>query len=154
MDFWDVIKQRHCTRSFNSEREVNDDLINKVIEAAKMAPSAGNMQDWRFKVVRDENIKQQLAQAALNQTFISQAPVVIVISSDLKVAQNHYGQRGVELYSIQDVSAASQNLFLACIALGLSACWIGAFNEQQVSQILNLPKTWRPMVIMPIGYKK
>jgi nitroreductase len=72
MDFWDVIKNRHCARSFDKDRQVSDELVNKIITAAKMAPSAGNMQDWRFKVVRAENLKQQLVQAALNQAFITQ----------------------------------------------------------------------------------
>lgn len=154
MDFWQVIKKRHCARSFDSDRDVSDELINKVISAAKRAPSAGNMQDWRFKVVRDPGTKKQLAQAALGQIFIAQAPVIIVVCSDLGVAEQYYGERGVNLYAIQDIAAASQNLFLACVALGLSACWVGAFNENEVKNILNLPKSWRPMVIIPVGHEK
>jgi len=153
MDFWQVIKNRHCTRSFNQERDVSDELLNKVISAAKMAPSAGNMQDWRFKVVREQTTKEKLAQAAFEQMFIAQAPIVAVICSDLEVAQMYYGQRGVNLYAIQNIAAAAQNLFLACIAERLGACWVGAFNEEKVSQILQLPQSWRPMVIMPIGYQ-
>lgn len=154
MDFWEVIKKRHCTRSFDADREVSDEIINKLIEAAKMAPTAGNMQDWSFNIIKDKETKEKLVQAALGQKFINEAPIVIVISSDLDVARKHYGDRGVNLYSIQDVAVAAENLFLACTALELSTCWVGAFNEDEVKEILNLSENLRPMVILPIGYKK
>ena len=155
MEFGEVIKQRHCTRSFNLERQVSDEMIAKIITAAKMAPSAGNMQDWRFTIIREAEIKQKIVEATSfgKQKFIAEAPVIIVVSSDLTVADENYGERGVSLYSIQDVAAACENLFLACINEGLSTCWVGAFDETKLKSSLNLPDNWRPMVALPIGYK-
>ncbi len=153
MDFWQVLKNRHCVRKFSSE-EVAEEDIEKLLAAAKMGPTAGNMQDWRFQVVKNKETKKKLAAAALEQNFIAQAPVVLVISSDLKVAQRHYAERGLELYSIQDVAIAAEHIFLAAIEMGLATCWVGAFTEEEVKEILDLPAQERPMVIMPVGYEK
>lgn len=151
-DFWEVLKKRHCTREFDPKKEVEDEKIEKILEAAKMAPSAGNMRDWHFEVVKDSDKKIKIAQAALGQMFIAEAPVVIVVCSDLKIAEEHYGERGVSLYSAQDSAAACQNLFLAATALDLGACWVGAFDEREVRNILELPEHIRPLVIVPVGY--
>lgn len=153
-DFWEVLKKRHSTRKFDSEKEVEEEKIKKILEAGKMAPSAGDMRDWHFEVVKDSAKKTQIAQAALGQMFVDQAPVVIVVCSDLKIAEEHYGERGVNLYSAQDTAAAAENMFLACIALDLAACWVGAFDEREVREALELPEHIRPLVIMPVGYEK
>jgi len=153
-DFWEVLEKRHCTREFDSEKEVDEKKIERIIEAAKMAPSAGNMRDWHFEVIRESEKKLKVAQAALGQMFITEAPVVIVVCSDLKIAKEHYGERGVNLYAIEDVAAATENMFLAAVALGLSASWVGAFDEREVRKILELPEHIRPLVIMPLGYAK
>jgi nitroreductase len=87
----------------------------------------------------------------LNQGFISQAPVVIVVWTNSEQVSS-YGRRGVELYSIQDAGAAVQNMLLAIHALGLASCWTGAFDEASVSEILELPGNLRPVAIVPIGY--
>ena len=153
-DFWEVLKKRHCTREFDSQKEVEDEKIERIIEAAKMAPSAGGMRDWHFEVVKDSAKKTKLAQAALGQMFIAEAPVVIVVCSDLKIAEEHYKERGVNLYSIQDAAVACQNLFLAATALDLAACWVGAFDEKEVKNTLEIPEHIRPLVILPVGYAK
>lgn len=152
MEFWEVLKKRHCTRQFDSQKQVSEDQINKLLEAAKLAPSAGSIQDWHFEVIKDEEKKSKIGQAAFGQMFLAQAPIVIICCSNLDKAAEHYGDRGINLYSIQDVAAATENLFLAAIDLGLSACWIGAFNEDKLREILGLSKNIRPMTIMPIGY--
>lgn len=154
MDFWQVLKKRHCVRKFDPRKEVNKEQIDKLLEAAQLAPSAGNMQDWRFAVVKDQKIKNKIAEAALSQNFIAQAPVVIIISSDLEVAKDHYNKRGVELYAIQDVAVAAEHIFLAATEMGLASCWVGAFEEKEIKEILDLPQHYRPMVILPIGYVK
>lgn len=151
-DFWEVLKKRHCAREFDSKKEVEDEKVEKILEAAKMAPSAGDMRDWHFEVVKDSDKKIKIAQAALGQMFIAEAPVVIVVCSDLKIAEEHYEERGVNLYSIQDAAAACQNLFLACTALDLSACWVGAFDEREVRNVLEIPENVRPLIIVPVGY--
>lgn len=154
MEFFEVIKKRHCTRSFDPDKEISQDNLDKIIEAGKSAPSAGGIYPTDFAIAKDQKQKESLAQAALGQNFISKAPVVIVIFADLEKTAQKYGEKGRNLYAIQDSAAATENIFLAAIALGLSACWVGAFDEEKVQKILNLSSHHRPLTIMPVGYAK
>ncbi len=148
--FIDVIKTRRSIRSFLPD-EIPDATIAQIITAGTMAPTAGNMQAWHFHVVREEYLRRKLAEAALGQRFIAQAPVVIVVCADLLRARSAYGNRGVELYSIQDAAAATQNMLLSIHAMDLGACWVGAFDENAVIDLLDLPSRYRPLTIMPLG---
>jgi nitroreductase len=150
MEVFEAIKTRRSVRRYTAE-PVSEDLIEKIIEAGKAAPSAGNLQSRDFFVTENKELKKRLAAAALNQIFISQAPVVIVVCTNSKQISS-YGQRGTDLYAVQDASAAAQNMLLAIHALGLASCWIGAFDEASVSEILELPGNLRPVAILPIGY--
>ncbi|MEM3737417.1 MAG: nitroreductase family protein [Candidatus Bathyarchaeia archaeon] len=151
MDLFEAIQGRRSIRAFTA-KDVPDDMVLKLIDAARMAPSAGNVQPWEFIVVRDNRYKDSLATAALGQSFISEAPVVVVVCADLERASWAYGQRGKTLYCIQDTAAATQNLLLAAYGLGLGACWVGAFDENLTKKILTIPDRYRPVAIIPIGY--
>jgi nitroreductase len=151
MNIFEAIFGRRSVRKFKKE-EIDERLIGLMLFCATQAPSAGNTQDWVFIVVKDEEIKRKLAKAALDQDFIAEAPVVIVACSDLKKISLRYEERGERLYSAQDVAAATQNLMLAAYALGLGSCWVGAFDEEEVKFILELPENIRPLVIIPVGY--
>jgi nitroreductase len=139
-------------RSFDQARDVPPETVTKLIEAAVRAPSAGNCQPWHFCVVREQETKRALAQAALNQWFLSEAPIVVVACTDPERSAARYGDRGRYLYSVQDTAAATQNLLLAAVASGLSACWVGAFDEEAASRALDLPAHLRPVAIVPIGH--
>lgn len=152
MDFFEVIKKRHCVRSFDQTREVADEQIKQIIEAGRRAPSAGGIYPVNFAVVREQGKKDKLAEASFGQRFVALAPVVIVVSADIEKTAARYGERGRELYAIQDAAAAAENIFLAATALGLGACWVGAFDEEEVRSILGLSGNIRPLTIMPIGY--
>jgi len=156
VDFWQVLKNRHCVRGFDADRLVTDEQIEKLISAAKMAPSAGNCQDWEFVVIKEKEEKQRLVEQAISfkQSFVAEAPIVIVVCINFNKTKDRYGNRGRDLYSIQDTAAASQNLLLAATALGLGACWVGAFDENKASEVLNLADGLRPVVIIPLGYSK
>ena len=151
MEFFEVIKKRRCIRKFE-DKDVSDEQINILLDSARWAPSAGNLQSWFFVVVRDQKVKSQLAKAALFQMFIKNASIIIVSCADIKRSSILYRKRGRELYAIQDATIATQNIFLTATSLGLGACWVGAFNEEKVQEILSLKKHLRPVVIMPIGY--
>ncbi|MBI4744107.1 MAG: nitroreductase family protein [Actinobacteria bacterium] len=152
MEVYEALHKRHSVREYDSSKAIPDELIRKLLEAACEAPSAGNLQPWRFWVVRDGRIKKELAEAAGRQNFVYEAPVVIVVCADLSVSLRGYGRRGVDLYAIQDTAAAIENLLLAVCAEGLGACWVGAFNEDKVSESLSLESAIRPLAIIPIGY--
>lgn len=151
MDFWEVIKKRHCVRRFQ-DKAVEKEKIEKILYAATSAPSAGNVQDWRFIIVQSKSKRFELSEAALGQEQVVEAPVVIVICSNLDEIFGRYGERGAELYSIQNAAAATQNLLMAATDLGLGACWVGAFDEEKVKKILDLSGHYRPLAIIPLGY--
>lgn len=150
MDVFEAIRTRRSTRRYKPE-DVSDEQVKKLLEAAIMAPSAGNMQPWDFIVVRDEGQKKALARAALGQMFVASAPVVIVVCANKPRTARRYGSRGSELYCLQDTAAATQNILLAATAMGLAGCWVGAFNEEEASRVLDLPSQVRPVAILPIG---
>lgn len=151
MDVLEAIEGRRSIRAFKSQ-DVSAETVEKLIDAARLAPSAGNIQPWEFIIVRKPEIKRRLADAALSQTFIEQAPVVIVVCADEDRSSLSYGMRGKTLYCIQDTAAAAQNIHLAAYSLGLGTCWIGAFREEQTRKILKIPCGIRPVAIIPVGY--
>lgn len=150
MDAYEAIFKRYCVRSYK-DRAVPDDAIERMLNAAVAAPSAGNLQSWRFVVVKDPGLKEDLAGAA-GQRFVSRCSHLIVVCADLETAESRYGRRGRELYCLQDTAAAMQNLFLAATVEGLAACWVGAFDEGEVARVLGLPSRFRPVAMMPVGY--
>ncbi|HDM45235.1 MAG TPA: nitroreductase family protein, partial [Candidatus Bathyarchaeota archaeon] len=125
MEVFEAIKGRRSVRAF-LQKPVPDSLVKKVLESAIYAPSAGNIQPWEFIIVREQRTKERLAEAALGQYFIAEAPVVIVVCANQKLSGRGYGLRGSTLYCIQDTAAATQNILLSVHALGLGACWVGA----------------------------
>jgi nitroreductase len=151
MELSEAIKGRRSIRAFKKQN-VPEEIVEKLINAASWAPSAGNIQPWEFVIVRKPAVKKKLAQAALNQTFIEEAPVVIVVCADEKRSAMGYGVRGKTLYCIQDTAAATQNILLTAYSLGLGACWIGTFNEDKAKKAVNAPEEIRPVAIIPVGY--
>lgn len=150
MDLLEAIKGRRSIRKF-CNKPVPEEMLARIIEAAKAAPSAGNLQARDFFVVQDDAIRQKLVKAAKGQKFISQAPVAIVVCTNSQEIDS-YGERGINLYSIQDSAASIQNMLLVVHSLGLGACWVGAFDERPVTLALGLPEHLRPVAIIPIGW--
>jgi nitroreductase len=151
MGLSEVIKGRRSIRTFKNQ-DVPEETVEKLINAARWAPSAGNIQPWEFVIVRKPAVKKKLAQAALNEAFVEDAPVVIVVCADEKRSLMGYGFRGKTLYCIQDTAAATQNILLTAHSLGLGTCWIGAFNEDEAKEAVNAPEGIRPVAIIPVGY--
>ncbi len=145
-----LLFERVSIRKFRSD-DIDDDTLKLILEAGNAAPSAGNLQARDFVVVRSEEKKLKLAKAALKQMFIAEAPVVVVVCANYPRSVRVYGQRG-KLYAEQDATAAVENILLAVTALGLGAVWVGAFDEEEVAEILDLPEYVRPIAIIPIGY--
>jgi len=153
MDFWDAISQRHSIRKYAEDKDVPEDLVDRILGAAVQAPSAGNRQSWHFLVVRNERLKLALARAA-SQKFVGEAPVVIAVCAVPERSGARYGTRGTDLYTIQDTAAATEHILLAVTALGLGGCWVGAFDERAAATALDLPATLRPVALIPIGYPR
>ena len=151
MEVFECILNRRSTRSFKPDK-IDDKLLGVMLYSATHAPSAGNTQEWNFIVVKDDETKKKIANAALNQTFIAESPVIIVVCIDKEKIKLRYGERGDTLYSLQDTANATTLLLLSAEALGLSTCWVGAFDEEKLDYILDLPKQVRPVAIIPVGY--
>jgi len=151
LDVFEAIRKRRSVRAFTRE-DVSKEEVDKLIEAATHAPSAGNIQPWEFIVIRDSRIKRKLAMAALDQSFIEEAPVVIVVCANELRSGQGYGNRGATLYCLQDTAAAIQNMLLTACALGLGTCWVGAFREETVRETLSIPRGVRPVSIIPVGH--
>jgi len=151
MELSEAIKGRRSIRAFKKQ-DVPEETVEALIDAASWAPSAGNIQPWEFVIARTQTVKRKLAQAALNQASIEEAPVVIVVCANEERSSMGYGSRGRTLYCIQDTAAATQNILLTAHSLGLGACWIGAFNEDEAREAVNAPEWIRPVAIVPVGY--
>jgi nitroreductase len=150
MELEKVILTRRSVRRFKNT-DIDDNKIEWLLELANAAPSAGNLQARDFIIVRKPKTKIDLSNAALGQGFVAEAPVVIVVCGNKSRSGIHYGSRGQSLYYIQDADAAIENLLLAVHDAGYGTCWVGAFDEKDVSKILNLPDDIRPLAIIPIG---
>ena len=150
LDLFEVIDRRFSVRSFQSA-PVGDATVQAILEAADNAPSAGNMQAFEVVIIRDDGRKRELVKASFDQSFIAQAPLALVFLANPGRNQAKYGSRGAELYSVQDATIACAYAQLAATASGLGTCWVGAFDEDAVREIVGAPPTWRPIAILPIG---
>ena len=150
MEFLEAIRERRSIRNFQ-KKEIPQKIVDKLIDALIWAPSAGNLQSRKFFFVKDAKLREDIASAALNQDFITEAPLVIVGCTDSRIS-SRYGERGVSLYSIQDVAASIMGMMLVAHENGLGTVWVGAFREEEVFDLLKLPGNLRPVSIVPVGY--
>lgn len=147
MDVIEAIKNRYSCRNYHS-KPVEPEKLAAIIEAARLAPSARNMQDWRFVIVTDPAARTALQSAAAGQPFVGQAPVVIAACSNTQKRMNLCGQP----YSSINVSIALEHIALTATSLGLATCWIGSFKPQQVRKILSIPTYIEIVELMTLGY--
>ena len=150
MDAMECIRTRRSVRKFSAAPVEYDKLLS-IIDAAHHAPSSGNLQNWKFIILTERSTIKSLPQHCLGQE-VADAPVVIVVCANNEVCEKHYGLRGSRLYSIQNTAAAIENLLLAAHALGLGACWIGAFDEDKIARLCDCPDSARPQALISIGY--
>ncbi|MEK7448032.1 MAG: nitroreductase family protein [Planctomycetota bacterium] len=149
MDIYETIKKRRSIRKYKPD-PIPDDKFNRIMEAVRLAPSGKNGQPWRFVIVRDNRLKEELVQACKGQTFMAEAPVIIAAcGSD---AESYQKQGGYMTSMVIDVSIALDHLTLAATAEGLATCWIGAFSEPEVKKLLNVPDNLRVVALTPLGW--
>jgi nitroreductase len=147
MDVLGVIRTRKSVRKYLN-RAVEKEKLTAILEAGRLAPSASNRQEWRFVIVNDGETKRKLAEAANRQSFVGEAPIVIVACAE---TDGHVMRCGQACYPI-DVAIALDHITLAAVELGLGTCWVGAFDENEVKRILSIPAEIRVVAIMPLGY--
>ncbi len=151
MDFESVVKRRRMCREY-LESEVPQEKVERILDLASRYPSAGHTEPQEFIVVRDRRVKEDLGRAALGQMFVAEAPLVIVVVSDTRRSARRYGERGVHFYSIIDGAFVAMLLLLAVVDEGLGACFVAAFYDREVQEVLGLPPHIRPIGLIPVGY--
>jgi nitroreductase len=147
MDIYTAVRVRRSVRAY-ADKPIEDEKLARIMEAARLAPSASNRQEWRLVVVRDRGMRLKLAEAANNQAFVGQAGAVLVACA---AKAEHVMSCGQPCYPI-DVAIILDHISLLAAAEGLGTCWIGAFNEAKVKQLLGIPPEVRVVELMPIGY--
>jgi nitroreductase len=151
MELDECIEKRASYRSYNDKKVAWEDLV-AILNAARLAPSSGNLQNWSFIIIQKPELKEEIAKSALNQNWMIQAPVLIVVCSRLENIKRHYGERGEMLYSIQNCASAVNNILLKATDLGIASCWINSFDEDVIKRILKVPLGVRPQAIVTLGY--
>jgi nitroreductase len=153
---FDLIKKRRSIRKFK-ETPVEDDKITRIIEAASFAPSATNSQPWRFIVVKDKELLKKITRNSLGSInkWARTAPLLIICCSVRRNPVTSFISESISgvSYHIIDTAIASEHIVLAAEDLGLSSCWIGWFNEKKIKKILDIPKMWKIVSILAIGYR-
>ena len=143
MDVFEAICRRKSIRAYEST-PIPDEKINKILEAARLAPSAGNIQPWHFIVVKDEEKRKKLARGMFAK-FLIDAPVVIVGCGNMKSSPK---------WHTVDVSIAMEHMVLEATELGLGTCWVGSFNEEEVKELLKIPEDYKVVALLAIGYPR
>jgi len=151
MDYFELIKARRSIRAYKPQA-VEPEKLNRILEAANSAPSAGNRQAYAIIIVRDAATRLDLSRAALGQESLAQAPVVLAFLARPQSSAAKYRSRGVELYAVQDATIACAYAQLAATSLGLGSVWVGAFNDDAVRRVLKVKEDQRPVALLPIGY--
>jgi len=149
MDFYDVVRRRLSVRSYRLD-PVPEDVLSRILEAGRLAPSAKNYQPWKFIVARDPQVRRALVPACKNQASVAQAPVVIC--GCCVIDQVWKGMGGYWSAEAVDITIALEHMILAAAAEGLGTCWIGAFLEAEVKKVLSIPEGVKPIALTPLGY--
>ncbi len=149
MDIYETIRMRTSTRDYRPD-PVEEEKLLKILEAARLAPSGKNGQPWTFIVIRDPRTRKRLVPACKNQQYMEDAPVVIAACGREEEA---YKKMGGYWNSLPvDIGIALEHLMLAAQAEGLGTCWIGAFIEEEVREILSVPPEVKIVALTPVGY--
>ena len=151
MDFFELIRKRRSVRAY-ARRKLEPEKLEAVLDAARLGPSAGDLQGYGVVVVRSSARKEALARAAYDQTFIVAAPAVLVFLADPERSRSKYGERGAELYCLQDATIAATYAQLAASAVGLATCWLGSFDPDKVAEAVQArPPLW-PVALLTLAH--
>ena len=149
MDFYEIIRTRRSVRTFRKD-PIPEEVLNRVLEAARVAPSGGNRQPWKFILVKDDTLRQKMISVCNNQRFVADAPLIVVACGQ-KLPINRGGYMG-EMSMLLDVAIALTHLILAARAEGLGTCWIGAFKNDEIKELLGVPDEYEVVAATPLGY--
>jgi len=153
MELIKAIKGRRSVRNY-LQKDVSWNLISEVLNAGRWAPTSGNLQNFKFIVIRDKKIRNKLSDAGFYQPWMKRAPVHIVVCALIPKIKRVYGVRGEALYAVQNCALVAQNMMLRAYDLGLGTCFVGAFDEEKVRKLLDIDEKARPQAIITLGYPR
>lgn len=148
--FYRLVEHRRSIRKFTGD-DVGEADVARILEAVRLCPTAGNQQAYEVVVVRDPQRRAALASAAFGQAWVEQAPVVLAFVALPAVSAARYGDRGANLYAVQDATIAATYAMLAATALGRGTVWVGAFETDAVARALDCAPGEVPVALLPIG---
>ena len=151
MELFEAFEKRRSCRKYK-DKDLDKEYVAVVLNAGRLAPSTGNLQDRSFVLVRNKGKRLYIAEACGGQMWMQFAPVHIVVVADNKKTKQFYGIRGERFYSIQDCALSIQNMLLAATDLGIGSCVVSAFDEDKLKRILNMPDPARPQAVITLGY--
>jgi len=152
MEFDEVFRKRKMIREYETDRQVLDYISSKLIENAQSGPSGRHTQVQEFIIVKDHLTKSKLGDAALGQNHVHDAAELIIVCSNNSRSVTRYGKRASDFFSIVDGAFASMIMLLIPVSQGIGACFVGAFEDDKVSEILNLPKHVKRICLITLGY--
>lgn len=150
MDVFEAIHARRSVRRF-LDVPVEWDKIGNIVDAGRVGPSAGNIQPVRYTIMRDPAKRKANAEACLQQFWMEQAPVHILITSEIRKARQYYGDKA-RFYIVQDAAMAAMSMMLAAHALGLSTCFVSAFDHNTLQRAIGFSDNAEPQGILCLGY--
>jgi nitroreductase len=148
-DFLGFLTNRTSVREYENE-PLSEEEIEYILDCASTAPSAGNLEAWDVVIVSDEDVRLALADAAFGQQHVEKAAVTFAVCANYVRSMSRYGERGI-LYAVEDATIACTYMMLAAHARNLHSCWTGAFDEEEVRDILQLPQHVRPIALLAVG---
>lgn len=151
MELLEALRIRRSIRAFHP-KPVEEEKLQLILEAIRLAPSAGNLQAYEVVLVRDKERIRQIAVASHGQSFIEEAPVVLAFVANPLRNSHAYDKRGEHLYCVQDATIACAYAHLVAASLGLGSCWIGAFDDEAIARLLGVSPPLQTVAILPIGY--
>lgn len=157
-EFYNLVRQRQSTRAFDTSRTVDREIINRILEAARLSPSACNAQPWHFVVVDEPELKNKVADAASARLlgmnhFTKQAPVhIVVVEEKVNITSGIGGVIKDKHFAFVDIGIAATHICLAAEAEGLGSCILGWFAETKMKKLLNIPDNRRVILDIVIGY--
>lgn len=163
MTMLELLKRLRCVSQFDA-RDLEPEVLERVLLAASWTPSAADVQPWEFIVIQDDEQKQALCETLLDsllrarvggaerRSWISDAPVILVLCMDRIRAKARYGEIGEKLFGPQDTGAALQNLRLVALEIGIKSCVVREFDQEQISELLALPDHICPLTLVALGY--
>ena len=151
-DFFETVRHRHSVRKYRSDVPIEKEKLHAILEMACAAPSAGDLQSYHIFVISDPARRRQLSDIANGQTFIAEAPIALLFCSDPLRAAQKYGERGEQLYALQDATIAASYAQLAVVAAGMASTWVGYFDEEKIRQAFDLRAGLKPVAALSVGY--